>query len=1597
MPGYLSGKAIAQLHEVIFYSHPNTKNMVHVQLFEKKPSPTYYLYRFLSTIVLAVFFLLKTGAQPQSEQWALSPNLVTFTPTPVGAPLSGPPPLYAINSMYDQNRNLLFFIVDQDIYAPNGTLLDVFQINGNPLTIGSEISIVEKPGNCDEYYMIGSYLNSLGNAWIPFYTSINMAIANGQLQYFGTNTNVFDLSAISPPLAFDDPALPNSEKNRFGLAVSSFRTATNDYFLFLKGFSSHHLYRYTLDASGITFDGTEVLTPALPVGADGGSNDTYPEMELIRLPNNGNYQMALVSGSDKIFIAEFDYSTGTSVANTARFVQIPFVANFKHQIKGLEFSPSGNLIYYTYILKNSSGITVSEHIGYVNLTQSTLATVEMLNANYTGANTLGNSFVEMGFDGKLYYNDGSRLMTLSTPDVIPSPGSWGVGLNLSQGTAQLLPDQIDGEFYQDNIPPCLPITPPDCCLAWVKQAGGIDQDVSNAIAVDAGGFVYTTGYFRGTTSFGSLTLTTGNNRDIYVTKQTAAGAFLWATKLGSVSDGEGRGIAVAPSGNVYITGYYNPTGIGQPDAFVAKLDANGGLGWLTPIASSFIDWGNGIALDANEDAYITGLFSNTAVLGGIPITSVGGLDVFLTKVSNSGAVLWAQSMGGTGSDVGNGIALDAGGNILVTGIFEATADFDPGSGVQNLTSAGGSDIFVAKYDPSGGLTWVQSAGGPLNDSGASITTDAGNDIYVTGDFGFSANFCTPVQSFTTGGLRDIFVWKLNALGNCVWVRQMGGFSSPATAGGRSIAVDGSGNVLTTGHFREPTDFDPGPLTYTLTPASGDDIFISKLDAQGDFMWAKQMGGQANDFGYGIALDAMGCIYTTGFFGSTGDFDPGPNVVNLTSAGAAEIFVHKLCMCAPCTCGTFSNMSIRWGGAQNVPVACGGAYQVPFGLPIVLSGDFQCQGNNCPTVTIDWALTDPSGNIVLSSSAPELPNPNFSIALTPSPFLLQGMYELTLIGHCGQDSCFCKIKFCPIITPNVTDTAVCKTDTIAYIPLKDCPNVCGITQVRWFVKPCSASVWPTTPYQVSSGTGCDDLLFLPYQYPGEACVEVYSEVSLDGRCCGTTLLTSNVARVTLCDPVSCTINNPNPLFCQSGNSAALQVSFPSAPPCSYTVQWYEQGVAINGATSLSYQPPTLVFPSNLPSSVCYYDYEFSVVLTGPCGPSTCATTIRVYNDNADAGQIDMIPFESQPFCPGEDATLVYSPACAELPTGPPPVWTWWSSTVLNPVFVQIPGSGTMDPVINTNKLFNTTWYKVIKQNGVCPADEIVYQIVVKDALVITNFTAVPDPCADTQVVLTVDFTPTPIAGTDTDTGLPCEYVIDWYLDGNLVHTSTSNVSSVSWTYPSPTPGLGSVAGVYYAVVRDNCCPQAVQTWPIIIAPTCVPVILGPCFRCDGDPSPITLTGVMVLPPKDPCPDLCTYQWYDGATGNPIPGATNATYVSATAGIFIFESNCNGCIRRDTHEVVQCIKVAVDDLGTGVQVQIYPNPTTQDMTVQISPSPLRNGMVKVVDVNGRVLASERIPDGQEKHTLSLAHLPTGLYFVQVFENDVLVWIDKIVRDQ
>jgi hypothetical protein len=190
-----------------------------------------------------------------------------------------------------------------------------------------------------------------------------------------------------------------------------------------------------------------------------------------------------------------------------------------------------------------------------------------------------------------------------------------------------------------------------------------------------------------------------------------------------------------------------------------------------------------------------------------------------------------------------------------------------------------------------GLLWAKNMGGTGGDQGLSIAVDASGNVYTAGYFSGTAEFHFDfgTLNLVSAGGADIFVQKQSANGNLLWAESMGGTQGDY---GYSISVDNMGNVYVTGYYSRTVDFNPGPGTFNLTSAGQADVFILKLDTDGNFIWAKSIGGTGIDWGYSIAVDASGNVYPTGYFEGTADLDPGPAAFNLTSAGT-DVFVLKL--------------------------------------------------------------------------------------------------------------------------------------------------------------------------------------------------------------------------------------------------------------------------------------------------------------------------------------------------------------------------------------------------------------------------------------------------------------------------------------------------------------------------------------------------------------------------------------------------------------------------------------------------------------------------------------------------------------------------------
>ena len=458
-------------------------------------------------------------------------------------------------------------------------------------------------------------------------------------------------------------------------------------------------------------------------------------------------------------------------------------------------------------------------------------------------------------------------------------------------------------------------------LQWAKAIVSNNLAIGISIAVDAAGNIYTTGDFVGTADFDpgpgvfNMAYTNGG---VYITKFDAAGNFIWAKQLGTSTTLQVRGIAVDAAGNVCTTGYFygvqdfdpgaavfnltNPDASYQ-DCFISKLDADGNFIWAKQIGSvGAHDNGKAITMDGAGNVIVTGwTFGNVDLDPGPGVANITNPSeaTFIVKLDAAGTFVWGKAFIAT--VLGRyaeayGIAVDGAGNIYTAGVFTGTVDFDPGLGGYALTIHNFTDIFVSKLDVNGNFVWAKQMGGNTGGQANAIAVDASGNVLTTGFYQYTVDFDpgASVYNLTANSDHDIFILKLDANGDFVWAKSMGATYFDQ---GNGIATDATGDVYTTGSFLSTVDFDPGSgvSNLTSTEPTSNDTYISKLDAAGNYVWAVHAGSIQIDLGYAIAVDPAGNIYSTGFFRSTADFDPGPGVYNLVNAMSNNeaAFIWKL--------------------------------------------------------------------------------------------------------------------------------------------------------------------------------------------------------------------------------------------------------------------------------------------------------------------------------------------------------------------------------------------------------------------------------------------------------------------------------------------------------------------------------------------------------------------------------------------------------------------------------------------------------------------------------------------------------------------------------
>ncbi|MFA9214051.1 MAG: LamG-like jellyroll fold domain-containing protein [Candidatus Methylacidiphilales bacterium] len=420
----------------------------------------------------------------------------------------------------------------------------------------------------------------------------------------------------------------------------------------------------------------------------------------------------------------------------------------------------------------------------------------------------------------------------------------------------------------------------------IGDNGGVEQIKTSAY--DEAGNLYVSGQFFGTVDLdhgtGAYLLTAAGNYDAFVAKYNSFGQILWAMRMGGTLAESVNHLSIA-SGYVLLTGFFQGTmtvfapNITFPltsvsssaDIFMARLGTDGLFYNAYKIGMGGNDDGKCIKSDADGNIYLSGLFSspnnttnvNFNVLGGTNnLLAAGSEDGFIVKYNSSFVLQWVKSYGGGSfNDAVLTMDIDNNQNVYAAGFFNGT-----NAGFNNnifLTSVGGADAFISKIAANGNTIWAKRFGGGNGDVINSIKLNTSGAIYAGGNFNGLANLNPngTAQNFTAVG-GDAFISKLDTnQATALWIKQFGGSGLDNLNG---LDLDTLGNVYSTGSFIGAAEFPIGISASALNSGSWKDIFVSKLNTNGGFVWSKALGTVLEDDGYSISVTANGnSAYITG--------------------------------------------------------------------------------------------------------------------------------------------------------------------------------------------------------------------------------------------------------------------------------------------------------------------------------------------------------------------------------------------------------------------------------------------------------------------------------------------------------------------------------------------------------------------------------------------------------------------------------------------------------------------------------------------------------------------------------------------------------------
>ncbi|MBK9271387.1 MAG: SBBP repeat-containing protein [Saprospiraceae bacterium] len=510
--------------------------------------------------------------------------------------------------------------------------------------------------------------------------------------------------------------------------------------------------------------------------------------------------------------------------------------------------------------------------------------------------------------------------------------------------------------------------------SWAFGIGDTGPDAGNSLHIDPDGNLLITGFFRGNPDFdpgpGEFKLLSNGSEDVFVCKYDPSGHLIWAKNFGSRREDRGQQITTDTDGNIYISGYFrdavsfdeeNPDQKffpkGFSDGFVLKLDKDGTFVWVKQIAGNLDDIPKCIAVDRENEILVAGYFQGTTDFDPSEDTlifqSKGVNDVFILKLNQDGDLRWAKHLGGRFDDQASAVLIHPNNEITVTGNFLDSLDIDPGVGTYWLTSKASGDVFILRLDSEANFKWAGQfrSDRVVNNIGAYI--DRQGFIYMTGFFDAQTDFNPGSDSLILDApntVGDIFVVKLDELGNLQWARKLGGDAHDV---GLGITTDELGNVYTTGCYQMEADFDPGPGEVLMRSEGNhnNDIFVSKLNSNGEFVGCNSVNGPMNDIGFSLAANKQNQLFVTGIFTAKVTYNQIPDTTLLQSHGAEDLLLLRY----------------DFDISQTINASLKSDWSI---FPTLVDHTIHITCKECQSTPIEYKIFDLKGNLLLTRSISE---------------------------------------------------------------------------------------------------------------------------------------------------------------------------------------------------------------------------------------------------------------------------------------------------------------------------------------------------------------------------------------------------------------------------------------------------------------------------------------------------------------------------------------------------------------------------------------------------------------------------------------------------